>query len=329
MVTLAKRRFLSRMLRRAMLVVACVLAVVAALGSLGAPPVRANSPVLTLTPDRDPCDSQERRATLHGLNFPPGLTVKLTAVRTAPFRSNNLSPLPDATVAADGTFAVAFELRRLRCGYEPPQPEGTRYAIGAEINRTIVATATFTVSGGGRSCFAATGFCAQGRILACWQAHGGLAINGYPSSDEFDQQLEDGNTHRVQYFERVRLELYPENAPPYDVLLGQFGRRILLERGGGAAAATVATAGAGWCFRETGHCLGGAFRTYWEANGGLAQFGYPLTEVFEERLEDGGSYRVQYFERARFEYHPEHVAPYDILLGQFGRQILASAPTTR
>jgi len=38
---------------------------------------------------------------------------------------------------------------------------------------------------------------------------------------------------------------------------------------------------------------------------------------------------VQYFERARFEYHPEHVAPYDILLGQFGRQILASAPTTR
>jgi hypothetical protein len=33
---------------------------------------------------------------------------------------------------------------------------------------------------------------------------------------------------------------------------------------------------------------------------------------------------VQYFERARFEYHPENPAPYDILLGQFGRQILGS-----
>jgi hypothetical protein len=29
---------------------------------------------------------------------------------------------------------------------------------------------------------------------------------------------------------------------------------------------------------------------------------------------------VQYFERARFEYHPENAAPYDVLLGQFGRQ---------
>jgi len=32
---------------------------------------------------------------------------------------------------------------------------------------------------------------------------------------------------------------------------------------------------------------------------------------------------VQYFERARFEYHPENPNPYMILLGQFGRRILA------
>jgi hypothetical protein len=31
----------------------------------------------------------------------------------------------------------------------------------------------------------------------------------------------------VQYFERARFELHPDNAPPYDVLLGQFGRRIV------------------------------------------------------------------------------------------------------
>ena len=75
-------------------------------------------------------------------------------------------------------------------------------------------------------------------------------------------------------------------------------------------------------FAATGHNVGARFGTYWQANGGLAQFGYPLSEEFWEILEDGGRYRVQYFERARFEYHPENVPPYDVLLGQFGRRIL-------
>jgi hypothetical protein len=38
---------------------------------------------------------------------------------------------------------------------------------------------------------------------------------------------------------------------------------------------------------------------------------------------------VQYFERTRFEYHPENAPPYDILLGQCGRRILAEADTRR
>ena len=34
------------------------------------------------------------------------------------------------------------------------------------------------------------------------------------------------------------------------------------------------------------------------------------------------SFRVQYFERARFEYHPENAGtPYEVLLGQFGRAL--------
>jgi hypothetical protein len=41
-------------------------------------------------------------------------------------------------------------------------------------------------------------------------------------------------------------------------------------------------------------------------------------------LEDGRPYEVQYFERARFERHPEVADPqYRVLLGQFGRRILA------
>jgi hypothetical protein len=76
-------------------------------------------------------------------------------------------------------------------------------------------------------------------------------------------------------------------------------------------------------FPETGHNLAYGFRHYWEANGGLAIFGYPITEEFEERSQqDGQVYTVQYFERARFEYHPEHRGtPYEVLLGLLGQQL--------
>jgi hypothetical protein len=65
------------------------------------------------------------------------------------------------------------------------------------------------------------------------------------------------------------------------------------------------------------------FDGYWQAHGGLAQFGYPISEPFRQQLENGQTYTVQYFERARFEYHPNNDPPYDVLLGQFGRLILA------
>jgi hypothetical protein len=78
-------------------------------------------------------------------------------------------------------------------------------------------------------------------------------------------------------------------------------------------------------FMETGHNLGGAFRHYWQAHGGLAQFGYPRTEPFREiNQTDGNVYLVQYFERARFEFHPELAGICDaVLLGLLGNQLAA------
>jgi hypothetical protein len=53
-------------------------------------------------------------------------------------------------------------------------------------------------------------------------------------------------------------------------------------------------------FAPTGHTLRGEFLDYWTRYGGLAQFGYPLTEEFFEPVgADNRPYRVQYFERAR------------------------------
>ncbi len=76
-----------------------------------------------------------------------------------------------------------------------------------------------------------------------------------------------------------------------------------------AAADTVA--GKPLWFGETGHTLAYNFRLFWDRKGGLPIFGYPVTEVFLE-----GGRPVQYFERARFEWHaPEGL----VLAGHLGR----------
>lgn len=159
----------------------------------------------------------------------------------------------------------------------------------------------------------------QSAFADYWTAHGGLPINGYPISDVFTEVLEDGKPYTVQYFERVRMEYHPEAADPqYQVQLGQFGRKL-------HPADPPVSAKPGYTFfDQTGHNVSPRFLAYWNANGGLPQFGLPLSEEFTETLEDGKPYLVQYFERARFEYHPENAPPNDILLGQFGRKILGN-----
>ncbi|MGH2353936.1 MAG: hypothetical protein ACRDJN_20215, partial [Chloroflexota bacterium] len=76
---------------------------------------------------------------------------------------------------------------------------------------------------------------------------------------------------------------------------------------------------------ETGHNVYGGFLTYFTTNGGLEAFGYPITEEFQEPNQDGTGrdYTVQYFQRARFEYHPEFAGtPYEVQLGLLGSEIL-------
>ena len=169
----------------------------------------------------------------------------------------------------------------------------------------------------GAAFFPETGHNLGGAFRAYWLANGGLARFGYPLPEEFTAAGGAGTLDATQYFERARFEYHPENAPPYDVLLTRLGaQRHALD------AAVPPLPGATF-FPETGHNLGGAFRAYWLANGGLAQFGYLLTEEFTETGIDGKPYTTQYFERARFEYHPENAGtPYDVLPSLLGYQEL-------
>ncbi len=46
-------------------------------------------------------------------------------------------------------------------------------------------------------------------------------------------------------------------------------------------------------FTQTGHAVCGEFFTYWKANGGLVQQGYPISDLFSEKSEtDGNTYRA-------------------------------------
>ena len=133
----------------------------------------------------------------------------------------------------------------------------------------------------GRVYFAATGQYLDGEFMQYWQAHGGLPIFGYPLTPAFRE-----NGYLVQYFERARFELHPENAgSPYEVLLGQLGKERLKSEGTTVPKPDGSPALRGEVlFPETGYKVGGAFLEYWQAHGGLAQFGYPLGP----QMQDGG-----------------------------------------
>ncbi|MGI8858308.1 MAG: cupredoxin domain-containing protein [Thermomicrobiales bacterium] len=78
-------------------------------------------------------------------------------------------------------------------------------------------------------------------------------------------------------------------------------------------------------FATTDHSLNFGFKSYWEQNGGVAQFGYPISEEFLERGADGAVRTVQYFERARFEYHYDlGTVPFAVQLGMLGRETTSS-----
>jgi hypothetical protein len=79
-------------------------------------------------------------------------------------------------------------------------------------------------------CFSETGFCIEGRIREFWEQNGGLPVFGYPTGPQ-QQELIEGKPFQVQWFERNRLELHPENARPYDVLLGRLGADRLAQQG--------------------------------------------------------------------------------------------------
>ncbi len=173
--------------------------------------------------------------------------------------------------------------------------------------------------------FDATGHNLRGVFLNYWNRYGGLSLFGLPLTEEFEEasDTQPGKTFLVQYFERNRFEYHPEYKGTKDeVLLGLLGVQLNLDRIFPQSTPFKNTASTVY-FSQTRHSLGGAFYKYWKANGGLPIYGYPISEEYAEKNpDDGKTYTVQYFERNRFEYHPEFKGTqYEVLLGLLGTEL--------
>jgi hypothetical protein len=175
----------------------------------------------------------------------------------------------------------------------------------------------------GERCFPETGYCISGPIRQYWEQNGGLPVFGYPTTPQRIETIEDWSGP-VQWFERDRLEDHSNQG--IGVLAGRLGVERLEQMGRPWSPRTPAPVEPGCrLFPETGYQACGAFLNYWNRNGGLMRFGYPVTDVMVETIE-GRQLNVQYFERRRMEWHPQNPAPYNVLLGLLGNEIRSGLP---
>lgn len=167
-------------------------------------------------------------------------------------------------------------------------------------------------------CFPETGFCISGPIRQYWERNGGLPVFGFPISALQNETIE-GWTGPVQWFQRDRLEDHTNEGR--GVLAGRLGVEFLARQGRPWQFQPLGNPIQG-CrgFPETGYYLCGGFLSFWERNGGLERFGFPITNQITENI-GGRDYSVQYFERRRMEFHPENRPPFDILLGLLGTEL--------
>lgn len=179
--------------------------------------------------------------------------------------------------------------------------------------------------------FPETGHSLSGDFLNYWNEQGSLPVFGFPIAS-----AQQDNGQISQWLERARFELHPENAAPYNVLLGRLGVSALEGAGVDWQSLPKADSGALNFFPATGHAIANAaFWEYWSSHGlefdgragkseaeSLALFGYPVSEPRIETNANGDTVVTQWFERARFEYHPDSATPSHVLLGLLGNEHL-------
>ncbi len=162
----------------------------------------------------------------------------------------------------------------------------------------------------GREYFSQSGHWVSGDFLTTYRSNPEPEmIYGYPITEAF----QNPTTGRiVQYFQKAYFELHTENPVELRVfrtLLGEY----LYEPG--QSIPTPANSPGCRVIPATKRPVCYAFLSFFDENGGITQFGYPISgiEIRNARI-------VQYFQRAVFEWHPERPSGQRVILGDLGWQ---------
>jgi hypothetical protein len=155
--------------------------------------------------------------------------------------------------------------------------------------------------------FPETGHWVVGDFLEAYRS--ASQIYGLPITDAF-VDVDTGDT--IQYFENARFVLDPNAHSSLRVRLTPLGKLLYtpgtpLRRPPGLSGCKK--------FLETGFEVCYAFLDFFKENGGLAHFGYPISN-----FEKHGDTIVQYFQLARFEWHPELLTSQPVKLSKLGRE---------
>jgi len=156
--------------------------------------------------------------------------------------------------------------------------------------------------------FEATGHYVAGEFLAFYhRVPNPLELYGNPITEAFP----DTTTGKpIQYFEKARFELHPEAPSDQRVQLSPLGEYLYVAGQSlpfpDNACRAVPPGGFQICYD---------FLTFFDKNGGEAQFGPPISNAeIQNRV------IVQYFQRASFEFHPDLPPGRRIVLADLGLQ---------
>ncbi len=123
---------------------------------------------------------------------------------------------------------------------------------------------------------------------------------GNPLSEQFlEFDYSAKITKTVQFFERVKFE----STRPDQVNLAPIGREAI-EGKFFPPGRFIETTTSQQYFKETKHTLHGAFFEFWQKNGSLRRFGFPISEETPDKDATGKDVVYQYFERVKLRFDP-------------------------
>ena len=163
--------------------------------------------------------------------------------------------------------------------------------------------------------FPETGHWVEGKILEAYEDNPNAEwVYGWPISQKF-QVSNTGDAQELwyQYFERARFEYRPNNPEDLQITISPLG--AYLHDVAPPAKIITELAGLSSCqyFSQSSHQICYAFLEFFNTYGGISQFGYPVSEV---EIRDGR--KVQYFQKARFEWYPENSHGDRVVLSNIG-----------